>query len=252
MNNSKVNKKSLIVLSVVMMAAAVACSPASSSVETDAAIEQLQEPAVSSESAPLHNQLLTASTDELTEAEVESLLFMREEEKLAGDVFHYFHNLWGSPIFQNVAESEDMHTESVLSLLNLYGTADTAVLEAGVYSNADLQELYDQLILQGSQSLKDALLVAAAIEEIDILDLEKYIAQTDNADIIMVYENLAWGSDSHLRAFVRVLSNQYGVDYVPQYLTQERFDEIMEGSNGAGFNSDGQGNGQGVGKGANQ
>ena len=36
---------------------------------------------------------------------------------------------------------------------------------------------------RGSQSLAEALKVGAAIEEIDILDLEKSLAQDDNADI---------------------------------------------------------------------
>jgi len=54
-------------------------------------------------------------------------------------------------------------------------------------------ELYDQLVA-------DALRVGAAVEEIDILDLEERIAQTDKAEIQLVYENLAKGSRNHLRA----------------------------------------------------
>lgn len=46
----------------------------------------------------------------------------------------------------------------------------------------------------GSRSLADALRVGATIEEIDLLDLEERIAQTDEADIKLVYENLAKGS----------------------------------------------------------
>ncbi len=74
-----------------------------------------------------------------------------------------------------------------------------------MFSNPDLQALYDQLIAQGSQSLQDAFLVGAAIEEIDILDLEERIAQTDKADIQLVYQSLLQGSENHLRAFVRVM-----------------------------------------------
>jgi len=251
MNLQNIQKKSMIIFSLVLMAAAVACNPIGESSDADVIVQPVEDVAVSPEAAPLHAALQPASAEELTEIEVEGLLFMREEEKLAGDVYRYFYDLWGSAIFQNIAASEDMRTESVLALLNQYGIADPAASEAGVFTNTDLQALYDQLTAQGSQSLKDALLVGVAIEEIDILDLEKYIAGTDKEDISFVYQNLLKGSESHLRAFVRVLSNQVGEVYVPQYLPQERYDEIMQGMNGAGGNGygqNGQGNGQGSGK----
>ena len=248
MNNQKIIKKRLTILSIILLAASVACTPAQDSVETENINQQLEEPAVSSESTLLHSEVQNESNGELTDAEVEGLLFMREEEKLAGDVYRYLYDLWGSVIFENIAVSEDMHTESVLSLLNAYGIEDPFIAEPGQFSNADLQALYDQLIVQGSQSLKDALLVGAAIEEIDILDLEKHIAQTDNEDINFVYENLIDGSENHLRGFVRVLGNQAGAVYSPQYLTQEQYDAIIQGASGPGNGIGGQ-NGQGVGQG---
>ena len=98
-----------------------------------------------------------------------------------------------------------------------------------------------------------ALMVGAAIEEIDILDLEKYIQQTENAEIRQVYQNLAAGSESHLQAFVRVLQNQGSEEYQPQYLSQEAYDQIIQGSsmgngNGRGLNGQGQDQGQGQGQ----
>jgi len=47
--------------------------------------------------------------------------------------------------------------------------------------------------------LADALKVGAAIEEIDILDLQTRVAQTDNADIPLAYNNLMNGSSNHRR-----------------------------------------------------
>lgn len=90
------------------------------------------------------------SADELSEDEIAGLLFMREEEKLAHDVYQAMYALWGMPIFANIAESELTHTEAVKGLLNGYGIADPAEsLPAGVFSDANLQALYDQLIAQG-------------------------------------------------------------------------------------------------------
>ena len=238
-------------ISVILLLTVVACSSTKSAINTSAGNERLAAPAVSTERNLLRAETQNTSAGALTDAEVEGLLFMREEEKLAGDVYRYFYNLWGNPVFQNIAQSEDMHTESVLLLLNKYSIEDPARIEPGLFSNTDLQALYHQLTTQGSQTLKDALLVAAAIEEIDLLDLMNHIAQTDNADIIRVYENLISGSENHLRAFLRVLSNQTGDMYSPQYLTQEQYDAIMQDGNGAGNGIAGSTR-QGAGQGSNR
>ena len=109
----------------------------------------------------------------LTQAEFDSLVYMREEEKLARDVYLALYDIWGLPLFQNIANSEQTHTDSVENLLisfNIPDPADDSPM--GVFVNEDLQSLYDELTILGGQSLADALKVGAAIEEIDILDLE--------------------------------------------------------------------------------
>lgn len=47
-----------------------------------------------------------ATNNILNAAEIEGLLFMREEEKLAHDVYLALYAKWGLPIFQNIAQSE--------------------------------------------------------------------------------------------------------------------------------------------------
>jgi len=249
-----------IIISILMMAAAVACSPTQTEPGTQANHRSAGEAPVNTAENTGHSygkgdnrqSTSTNSNADLSEAEIEGLLYMREEEKLAGDVYRFFHELWGNPVFENIASSEDMHTESIQTLLNRYGIADPASAEAGVFQNADLQTLYNQLTAQGSQSLRDSLLAGAAIEEIDILDLKTHIAESGQADIISTYENLLSGSENHLRAFVNVLSNQYGENYSPQYMTQAQYNQIMEGQRGAempGGQRGGQGNGNGRGGG---
>lgn len=171
------------------------------------------------------------STGELSTAEVEGILFMREEEKLALDVYLTLYEEWGLPIFQNIAKAEQTHMDAVKTLIDRYGLEDPADSQGiGVFTNSTLQELYDQLVETGSQSLTEALHVGAAIEEIDILDLEKYVAQTDKADIQLTYENLIKGSRNHLRSFVSTLKTQVGETYQPQYLSQEAYDAIVNTS----------------------
>jgi hypothetical protein len=95
-----------------------------------------------------------------------------------------------------------------------------------VYQNATLQSLYTQLVASGNVSLIEALKVGAAIEEIDLLDLQKGLLDIDNQDIILIYDNLRKGSRNHLRSFASTLANQ-GVTYVPQYLSVADYQAIV-------------------------
>jgi len=190
--------------------------------------------------------VLDIPASDLTLEETASLLFMREEEKLARDVYNSLYVIWGQPTFQNIAASEQAHMDEIKLLLDRYNLADPA-LEPGSFSDPNLQALYDQLVAQGSISLADALKVGAAIEEIDILDLQERLAQTDNADIQQVFNNLMMGSNNHLNAFVGVLSMQTGEVYQPQYLSAEAYAAIVTGQTGNGYSKGGQAAGQGGG-----
>jgi len=170
---------------------------------------------------------------ELSAEESASLLFMREEEKLARDVYNTLYAVWGQPTFSNIAASEQSHMDEIKLLLDRYGLADPA-LEPGVFTDPALQALYDQLVAQGSLSLAEALKVGGAIEEIDILDLQERLAQTDNADIQQVYNNLILGSYNHLNAFASALLTQTGETYQPQSLSAEAYAAIVTGQTGNG------------------
>jgi len=174
--------------------------------------------------------------NDLTEQEIEGLLFMREEEKLARDVYLTFDEIYSElPIFENIAGSEQRHMDAIKKLLDIYGLDDPAEgMDIGEFTNQELQNLYYQLIEEGEQSLNDALTVGGKIEEIDIIDLKNYIEQTDKTDLERVYSNLLKGSKNHLRAFVKELKKQ-GVTYEPFYLSQEEFDEIINDNNGNGL-----------------
>ena len=180
--------------------------------------------------------VLDIPASDLSSEEAAALIFMREEEKLARDVYNALYAVWGQPTFSNIAASEQAHMDEIKVLLDRYGLADPAQAP-GVFSDQELQALYDSLVAQGSASLVEALKVGAAIEEIDILDLQTRLAQTDNADIQQVFTNLMRGSENHLRAFVGVLQNQTGGSYQPQYLGVDAYQAIMSGqtSNGNGY-----------------
>ena len=150
--------------------------------------------------------------------EIAHMRYMREEEKLARDVYLVFSNRWGSPIFGKIAQAEQRHTEAVLTILNRYGVPDPAAsTQPGQFTEPGLAALYPQLIQKGSRSLPDALLVGGLIEEVDIADLENATASTTRPDIITVYETIHRGSRNHLRSFSAALA-QLGIPYQPQKL----------------------------------
>ena len=188
--------------------------------------------------------VLDIPASDLSPEESAALLFMREEEKLARDVYNALYTVWGQPTFTNIASSEQMHMNEIKLLLDRYNLADPA-LEPGSFTDPNLQALYDQLVAQGSASLADALKVGAAIEEIDIIDLQTRLAQIDNADIQQVFNNLMSGSYNHLNAFTGVMSMQTGEAYTPQYLSADAYATIVTGQTGNGNSNGGQPAGQG-------
>jgi hypothetical protein len=165
----------------------------------------------------------------LTEDEKANLLFMREEEKLARDVYLYSHEKYDLNIFNNIASSEQIHMDAVLTIMEKYSVADPASNELGVFTNATLQQLYDNLIAQVNTSMVEALKVGATIEDVDIRDLEEAIFATTITDLLDMYEMLECGSRNHLRAFVSQLVSQ-GETYTIQFITQEQYDGIIAGS----------------------
>lgn len=136
----------------------------------------------------------------LTEAEIQNLMHMREEEKVARDVYLAFYDIYKMQIFSNIAKSEQRHMDAVLGLIEGYGLTDPADgKDAGKFT-PDFQSLYDALIADGTSLIK-ALEVSVKIEEMDIADLTKCISETETANIIQVYNNLLAASQNHLKAF---------------------------------------------------
>ena len=166
--------------------------------------------------------------EELSPEETAGLIFMREEEKLARDVYNYLYAKWEMRVFNNIAQSEQKHTDAIKTLIDKYELEDPITNDTpGSFMNEDLQSLYDTLVAKGDASLVDALLVGALIEEVDILDIQKELDDhVDNEDVIFVYDNLLYGSYNHLRAFVKNLSRQ-GVVYEPQLLLEKVYNSII-------------------------
>jgi len=153
---------------------------------------------------------------------------MREEEKLARDVYNTLYAKWNIPVFTNIARAEQTHMDAVGLLIERYHLEDPIKTDIpGKFENEELQKLYDSLTEQGSASLTDALTVGATVEDLDIADLKKLIAQTDNDDITIIYQNLNKGSRNHMRSFYSQLErNNSG--YKAQFISSDYLNKIIK------------------------
>jgi hypothetical protein len=160
-------------------------------------------------------------------AEADSLAFMREEERLAHDVYAVAAGTWSQPIFGNIRDSETTHTLAVKSLLDSRGLPDPLEgLPEGRFRNPALQALYDALSVASRTSYERALQVGAEIEELDIRDIGLQKAVVSDAGIAAVYDQLLRGSRNHLRAFDGALARA-GASYEPKYITPAEYDAIV-------------------------
>lgn len=142
----------------------------------------------------------------LTDAEKADLLSMRQEEKLARDVYTALGEKWPKRIFKNIARAEQHHMDAVKVLLDRYDLADPiADKKPGEFADANFAKLYKELVEKGSQSMTEAIRVGVAIEKMDIADLEEAMDNTEREDLLNVYTALHGASHRHLRAFSRHL-----------------------------------------------
>jgi len=164
----------------------------------------------------------SVATTTLSDEEVAGLLFMREEEELARDLYLDIYEVKESRLntFKRISDNaETKHAEAIRTLLETYGIDDPSTGLHNIYNDPDLQNLYDQLlnIAVGSDDLA-ALRVGALVEETDIRDINTYKSHvaTDHQDIVSTYNNLLCGSRNHLRSFAQQIENLTGQAYITQ------------------------------------
>lgn len=187
--------------------------------------------------------------ENLTNEEKEGIQLMREEEKLAHDVYQFLYEKWELPIFNNIAQAETKHFNAIGFLIENFELEDLAKKEVGSFQNKELQTLYNSLTQRGSKSLIAALEVGAFIEEVDIQDLQALVNSTSNEMLQNTYGNLLRASGNHLRAFTRQLENRNNA-YSPTILNEKEYLAILDtphqkgGGNGNCKVQDSSGSGQ--------
>jgi len=203
----------------------------------------------------------TSSSTKLDKTEASHLTFMREEEKLARDVYLKLAEMYPNQrVFANIAtKSEQTHTDTMRDKLLQYNlpdpNPDTNNLpdSLGDFSEGTewgwyFTEKFGELTKAGANGELDALMVGAFIEELDMNDIaicpaimvkhgygeadEEDVLQcglnyTDERGLINAYSFLIDGSERHLRAYVGQIEAITGKPYEAQYLSQEDVDTLL-------------------------
>jgi hypothetical protein len=143
---------------------------------------------------------------DVNESQKNTASYMLEEEKLAHDLYSAFYDKWGTKIFSNISKSETKHQQAVSRLLSSLGVNVTVSDKQGVFTNSDLQALYNKLYAKGMTSQKDALEVGKIVEETDIADLKDAISKSTTDAEKNTYNRLLKGSNNHLKAFNKQLN----------------------------------------------
>ena len=147
---------------------------------------------------------------ELSQEEADGIIFMRQEEKVARDVYTILGQTWNLQIFENIKMAEQKHMDAVKKMIIKYNLTDPVINdEVGVFADPAFQQMFDDFVLQGQQSIIEAMLVGQTIEEQDIAALENQLSFIDNQDLIKVYSNLKTASENHLFAFTNYALSAY-------------------------------------------
>jgi hypothetical protein len=171
----------------------------------------------------------------LVGSEEKTMLFVREEEKMARDIYLALYTRWADPTFYTIAtKSEQKHMDSVKAMLDNLSIPDPVVDDsAGAFTNTDIRALYGGLLARGLATLDEGLAVGAFIEEYDIVDVQnardEAASGSNQLPILQTYDSLLCGSRNHLRSFVGQI-RAGGIAYTAQFMTQAEVDAIVNSS----------------------
>lgn len=201
-----------------LLALTAACSDDTGGTGTDA------------QATPRQDGGSTPGTDGIAATLAQDLAFLREEEKLARDVYLTLHQKWGLNIFKNIASSEQTHTDQVKALIKTKGFSDPVKDDTvGVFADATLLKLYGDLVKAGGASEVAALQVGTEIEDLDIHDIAKMSSRTSDAAALKLYSALSCGSQNHMRSFYAQLKAK-GASYTAKYISAAELTSILASS----------------------
>lgn len=167
------------------------------------------------------------ATSPLTADEIEFLYAMREDEKLARDLYAYFWTRYPTaPQIQRISKAEESHIAAIETVLDYYEISYPAMSAPGVFEDSTRQALYDELALK-SETMLEAFQTMAFVEDRDLFAYKMVQSQITNANLSLLIENMIKASTNHLKAAIRQIFVRDG-SYTSIYLSAEEYDAIIK------------------------
>jgi len=161
----------------------------------------------------------------LSKEEKTDIQKLREEEKLARDIYIKAYNTYEYFAFVNLYKGEQIHMDNLLNLEMQYMVEDIILPDTGKYVDESIQNFYNNHLSQITTSATDAFKVGMTTEEMIIYDIQNFENNTEEADILKVYSKIKCWSRNHLRLNYNFLNGD--TLYQPQYITIEEYNAII-------------------------
>jgi len=144
---------------------------------------------------------------------------------LTKDVNTTFYEVWQVPIFEELANTESRVITILTGTMKVMKlpVETTFLHQIGTYNHRGLQKLNDRLVLAGSNAKAEALVASAELEEHQILFLENALENTEDLDVILLYDRIRSISKDNLRDIVAELQKE-GITYRPIVMSDKYFD----------------------------
>lgn len=156
----------------------------------------------------------------LSDSEIDSLKYIKESETLVYNLYDTLYNMWEHETFNKLKISEEEHIKAVNKLIEEYK------VEVEEETSPYFKRLYNDFTRNALKSFYDALYIAATAEEMAIYDLQEYIKNTTDKDLIETYTLLTYSSMANLRVLNRELM-ELGSKYEGKYLGFEELRRIL-------------------------
>lgn len=177
--------------------------------------------------ARIHEQIMASRAQPLGADEQRDLQRIREQRKLARDLYWDLAKHWGSLVLVRLGAAEQTHLNTLDTLLDHYGLSDPVAGHAvGESGDPKFQALHVQIVEVGHRSEMAASQAGLLVEEMSLSDLAAARARTRQPEIAAVYDDLLRNSRNHLRALFRQMQRFEG-EYVPQSLSLSDFEAIV-------------------------
>lgn len=165
-------------------------------------------------------------TASLSADEIEFLFALREDEKMARDLYTVFAAKYSTaPQIDRIAAAENSHIAYVEAVLDYYEISYPAMTAAGLFEDAKRQAIYNELA-DKSGTLLEVYATMAAVEEESVSAYKSVQSEITNENIALVITNMIKASSNHLKAAVcQIIVG--GSTYTPLYLSAEEFGTIV-------------------------